>query len=89
MEPANRTGSLSVVSWDLFIRHAADALECEPAHLNVDVALFDLGIDSVAVVELLLSLEELGATVPDELNVGTQTLRSLYSVCVELWLSLP
>jgi acyl carrier protein len=83
----SRPKVLRVVAWNTFLTHAAQSLDAEVDDLDPDALLFDLGLDSVSVVELFIALEELGATLPDDVNLASQSLKSLYAACIDSWLS--
>jgi hypothetical protein len=63
-----------------FLRAVAEALDLDPDSTAADHRVGpDLGFDSVLVLELLLVVEELGAELPEQLDVPDLTLGDLYA----------
>lgn len=62
----------------LFKRLASEVAERDLGELNEDAAITDLGLDSLAMLELVGNMErELKIRIPDEDLVGIQTVRQL------------
>jgi acyl carrier protein len=62
----------------MFRSLASEIAEKDLSHVQEDSAIADLGIDSLAMLELVGSLErELRIRVPDEQLVGLRTVRQL------------
>jgi acyl carrier protein len=62
----------------MFRSIASEIAEKDLSHLQEDSPIADLGIDSLAMLELVGSMErELRIRVPDESLVGLQTVRQL------------
>ena len=63
---------------DLFRDLASEIAEKDLSHVQEDNAIADLGIDSLAMLELVGTMErQLRIRVPDEQLVGLQTVRQL------------
>jgi acyl carrier protein len=59
--------STSTPTFDTLVRIARDEHHCDPALLRRDVALADLGLDSLALMEFIFSAEDaLRIRIPEE-----------------------
>jgi len=58
----------------------AEVLGCDVTDLGAEVPLLDLGVDSLAMIEVVIGIEQqLGTVVPDEEVVGLTTVAELAS----------
>ena len=63
---------------DMFRTLATEIAERDLSHVEEGDAIADLGIDSLAMLELVGTMErELSIQVPDEMLVGLKTIREL------------
>lgn len=68
----------------LFQRLAAEIADRDYSNVREESVIADLGLDSLAMLELVGSLErELCVTIPDDGLVGVQTVRELMAVVEE------
>ncbi|MDW8245003.1 MAG: phosphopantetheine-binding protein [Sandaracinaceae bacterium] len=65
----------------LFKKMASEIAERDFSHVSEDHKIAELGIDSLAMLELVGAMErELGVQIPDEQLVGIQTVRHLIDI---------
>ena len=69
---------------ELFAKTASEVAEKEFTDLSEDSRIADMGIDSLAMLEIIGEMErELDAQIPDDMLVGIETIAQLLNVVEE------
>jgi acyl carrier protein len=73
-----------MLDFPAFADHVGDGLRIDIAGLREDASLVDdLGLDSFNMVNLIVSIEELGVHLPDDVVVGLETFGDVYRAYTE------
>jgi acyl carrier protein len=68
---------VAVLSQDAFVQYVATSLDLQQAP-RPDEVVWDAGIDSALLIELVFAIEDLGVVLPDDLEWEKMTLADLH-----------